>query len=60
MAKQKLKRVDLIFSQECSCKDIMAAALQKPKEEIVKELIDSIISGAGEIIRERLHKFTAG
>ena len=47
MAKQKLKRVDLIFSQECSCKDIIAEALKKPKEEIVKDLIDSGLKGRG-------------
>jgi [NiFe] hydrogenase diaphorase moiety large subunit len=47
MAKQKVKRVDLIFSQECSCHDIIGAALQKPKEEIVSDLIESGLKGRG-------------
>lgn len=47
MAKQKLKRVDLIFSQECSCKDIIAEALKKTKEQIVQELIESGLKGRG-------------
>ncbi|MFA6618916.1 MAG: NADH-ubiquinone oxidoreductase-F iron-sulfur binding region domain-containing protein [Candidatus Neomarinimicrobiota bacterium] len=47
MAKQKLKRVDLIFSKDCSCKDILAKALKRPKEEIVKDLINSGLKGRG-------------
>lgn len=47
MAKQKLKRVDLIFSQDCSCRDILAAAFSKSKEEIIQMLIDSGLKGRG-------------
>lgn len=47
MAKRKLKRVDLIFSQDCSCKDILTAALKKSREEIIQELIDSGLKGRG-------------
>ena len=47
MAKQKVKRVDLIFSQECSCHDIIGEALRNTKEEIVQALIDSGLKGRG-------------
>ncbi len=47
MAKQKVKRVDLIFSQECTCKEIIADALKKPREEIVQDLIESGLKGRG-------------
>ncbi|MBW6458835.1 MAG: NADH-quinone oxidoreductase subunit E, partial [FCB group bacterium] len=47
MAKQKLKRVDLIFSQDCSCRDILATAFKKSKEEIIQMLIDSGLKGRG-------------
>ncbi|MBN2781228.1 MAG: NADH-quinone oxidoreductase subunit E [Candidatus Marinimicrobia bacterium] len=47
MAKRKLKRVDLIFSKDCSCRDILAAGLQKPREEIIQTLIASGLKGRG-------------
>ncbi|MFO7841829.1 MAG: NADH-ubiquinone oxidoreductase-F iron-sulfur binding region domain-containing protein [Fidelibacterota bacterium] len=47
MAKRKLKRVDLIFSKDCSCRDILAEAVKKPGEDIVRMLIESGLKGRG-------------
>ncbi len=47
MTKQKLKRVDLIFSKEYSCDKILATSLKKPKEEIIQMLMDSGLKGRG-------------
>ncbi|MCK4813852.1 MAG: NADH-quinone oxidoreductase subunit E [Candidatus Marinimicrobia bacterium] len=46
MAKQKVKRVDLIF-KNCNCNEIIKASLKKPKEEIIQMLIDSELKGRG-------------
>lgn len=48
MAESKqLKRVDIIFSEECNFKDILAEALQRPNEEITQSLLDSGLRGRG-------------
>ncbi|MCG8411895.1 MAG: hypothetical protein MI739_11500 [Bacteroidales bacterium] len=47
MPDKKLKRVDLIFSNDCSCKEVLNNGLKKSKEEIVKEILDSGLRGRG-------------
>ncbi|MFO7830249.1 MAG: NADH-ubiquinone oxidoreductase-F iron-sulfur binding region domain-containing protein [Bacteroidales bacterium] len=47
MPDKKLKRVDLIFSEECSCKDVLAEGLKKSNDEILKEILDSGLKGRG-------------
>lgn len=47
MPDKKLKRVDLIFSEECNCKDVLAAGLKKSKDDIIKEILDSGLRGRG-------------
>ena len=44
---RKLKRVDLIFTEDCSYKDILEQSLRKPKEEIIQEMLDSGLRGRG-------------
>ena len=47
MPDKKLKRVDLIFSEECTCKDVLADGLKKSNEEILQEILDSGLRGRG-------------
>jgi len=47
MPDKKLKRVDLIFSDDCNCKDVLAAGLKKSNDEILKEILDSGLRGRG-------------
>ncbi|MEE4199052.1 MAG: NADH-ubiquinone oxidoreductase-F iron-sulfur binding region domain-containing protein [Bacteroidales bacterium] len=47
MPDKKLKRVDLIFSEECSCKDVLADGLKKSNDELLKEILDSGLRGRG-------------
>lgn len=47
MPDKKLKRVDLIFSEECSCKDVLAEGLKRSNDEILKEILDSGLKGRG-------------
>src|SRR6056297_1077918 len=44
---KKLQRVDLIFTEECSYKDILSKTLKKPKDEITQEILDSGLRGRG-------------
>jgi len=44
---KKLKRVDLIFTEDCSYKDVLKNSLQRPKDEIVQEMLDSGLRGRG-------------
>lgn len=44
---KQLKRVDIIFSEDCNFKDNLANALQKPNEEIIQSLLDSKLRGRG-------------
>lgn len=47
MPDRKLKRVDLIFSEDCVCKDVLENGLKKSNEEIIKEILDSGLRGRG-------------
>jgi len=47
MPDKKLKRVDLIFSEDCSCKDVLADGLKSSKEEILQKILDSGLRGRG-------------
>ena len=47
MPDKKLKRVDLIFSEDCNCKDILAESLKKSNDDILKEILDSGLRGRG-------------
>mgnify|MGYP006282381665 FL=1 len=44
---RKLKRVDLIFTEDCSYKDVLKNTLQRPKDEIIQEILDSGLRGRG-------------
>ncbi len=44
---KKLKRVDLIFTEDCSYKDVLKNTLQRPKDEIIQEMLDSGLRGRG-------------
>ena len=47
MPDKKLKRVDLIFSEDCSLKDVLADSLKMSNDEILKEILDSGLRGRG-------------
>lgn len=47
MPDKKLKRVDLIFSEECNYKDILADSLKKSNDDILKDILDSGLRGRG-------------
>lgn len=47
MSYKNLKRVDLIFDQECSTKDILQTAWGKSNETIINELLESGLKGRG-------------
>ncbi|HSH53091.1 MAG TPA: NADP oxidoreductase, partial [Bacteroidales bacterium] len=47
MPDKKLKRVDLIFSEDCSCKDVLADGLKSSKEEVLQKILDSGLRGRG-------------
>jgi len=47
MIDKKLKRVDLIFSEECVCKDVLTASLKKSNDDILKDILDSGLRGRG-------------
>lgn len=44
---RKLKRVDLIFTEDCSYKGILEQTLKRPKEEIIQDVLDSGLRGRG-------------
>ncbi len=44
---KQLKRVDIIFSDECNFKDTLSDALKRSNEEIVQSLLDSGLRGRG-------------
>ncbi|MFW5945106.1 MAG: NADH-ubiquinone oxidoreductase-F iron-sulfur binding region domain-containing protein [Bacteroidota bacterium] len=44
---RKLKRVDLIFTEDSSYKNILEQTLKRPKEEIIKDVLDSGLRGRG-------------
>lgn len=47
MSYNNLKRVDLIFDQECDTKDILKSTWEKPNETIINELLESGLKGRG-------------
>ncbi len=47
MPDKKLKRVDLIFSEDCSLKDVLADSLKMSNDQILKEILDSGLRGRG-------------
>ncbi len=47
MPDKQLKRVDLIFSEDCIYKDVLAKALKKSSEEITNEILESGLRGRG-------------
>ncbi|MEA3316799.1 MAG: NADH-ubiquinone oxidoreductase-F iron-sulfur binding region domain-containing protein [Bacteroidota bacterium] len=47
MSNKRLKRVDLIFSDDCSCKDVLAKTLKLSNEKILEEILDSGLKGRG-------------
>ncbi len=47
MMDKKLKRVDLIFSEECVCKDVLTTSLKKSNDDILKDILDSGLRGRG-------------
>lgn len=47
MPDKKLKRVDIIFSEDCVYKDVLADSLKKSNEDILKDILDSGLRGRG-------------
>lgn len=47
MANTKLKRVDLIFEEDCSAKEILQKAWVKSNDQIINELLESGLKGRG-------------
>jgi len=44
---KRLKRVDLIFTEDCTYRDVLEQALNKPKEDIIQDILDSGLRGRG-------------
>lgn len=47
MPDKRLKRVDLIFSEDCVYKEVLGKALKLSSDEIIKEVLDSGLRGRG-------------
>jgi len=47
MPDKKLKRVDLIFSEDCEYNDVLAESLRKSNDEILKDILESGLRGRG-------------
>jgi len=47
MPDKKLKRVDLIFSDDCNCKEVLNIGLKKSNDETLKDILDSGLRGRG-------------
>ena len=47
MSDKKLKRVDIIFSEDCVYKDVLADSLKQSNEDILKNILDSGLRGRG-------------
>ncbi|MCF8331539.1 MAG: hypothetical protein K9H84_03720 [Bacteroidales bacterium] len=45
--KKQLKRVDIIFTEECNFKQVLSEALQRSDDEIIQSLLDSGLRGRG-------------
>ena len=44
---KRLKRVDLIFTEDCTYRNVLEQALNKPKEDIIQDILDSGLRGRG-------------
>ena len=44
---KKLKRVDLIFAEDCEYKQVLKQTLSRPREEVIQEILDSGLRGRG-------------
>ncbi len=47
MSNKRLKRVDLIFSEDCSCKDVLSKTLKLSNEKILEKILESGLKGRG-------------
>lgn len=47
MSDKKLKRVDIIFSEDCVYKEVLADSLKKSNEDILQNILDSGLKGRG-------------
>lgn len=47
MASNFLRRVDLIFDQDCNFKEVLKSAYQHSNEEIINQLLESGLKGRG-------------
>lgn len=47
MAYSNLKRVDLIFDQDCNLKEVLKSTFEKTNDQIVNELLESGLKGRG-------------
>lgn len=47
MSNNFLRRVDLIFDQDCNLKDILKSTYQRNNDEIINELLESGLKGRG-------------
>ena len=45
--KRRLKRVDLIFTEDCSYRNVLEQALKRSKEDIIQDILDSGLRGRG-------------
>ncbi len=46
-ANTRLKRVDLIFSEDCSYKEVLKQTLQRSRDDVIQEILDSGLRGRG-------------
>jgi [NiFe] hydrogenase diaphorase moiety large subunit len=44
---KRLKRVDLIFAEDCNYKEVLKKALNRSREDIVQDILDSGLRGRG-------------
>ncbi|MBN2892420.1 MAG: hypothetical protein JXL97_11180 [Bacteroidales bacterium] len=47
MTDYKVNKLDYIFSKDCNCKSILEKQLQRPKEQIIDDLIEAGLKGRG-------------
>jgi len=44
---KKLKRVDLIFAEDCNYKEVLQKTLDRTRDEVIQEILDSGLRGRG-------------